>query len=1033
MRQAGSFIEGTIRYKKIVYFIVALLMGSGVYGLLYINKDEFPTFEIKDGLVVGVYPGANAREVEQQLTKPLEELLFTFQEVDRSTYSYSKDGMCFIYVRLNSPASKTNEVWSKIKHQINAKKTFLPAGVLAVAVMDDFSAISSMLIAMESTDKSHSEMEDYANSLCERLRELKTLGSAKIYGTQSEEIAVHLDLEKISSYGISPSSLTLDYQTSGLQILSGNFKTGYVNSPVHISGTVGSEREVAEKTVYSDGAGNVIRLKDIATVERRYKDPSSFVSYNGHTALVISLEMRPDHDITAFGKDVDKILAEFSETLPESVTITKICDQPKVVSKSVWSFVRDLVISMLVVIFVMLMLFPFRSAMIASSGVPVCTIVTIAVMYLSGMNLNTVTLAALIVVLGMIVDDSIITMDGYMDKLGKGLKKKAAAAASVTELFMPMLLSTLSIGFMLFPILGIISGYLGDFVKSFPWIIAIALIISLVYAIFVVPSLEVKYIGSAKTSSKGWFARVQGKFFYWLQVGYEKLEAFCFRHPYPTILAGTVAVGLGVLMFLQLNIQMMPMAERKFFAVEIYLDPSDGIDKTKEISDSLEHILLRDKGVTSVTAFVGSGAPRFNATYAPKAPGANFAQMIVNTRSSKETERILKEYGTRYEHYFPQAQIHFKQMDYQGVTAPVAVVFKGGDLDSMKPLADSLRTFMAAQTDIMRWVHTDCDNYVPTVEVNLDSDEAARLGVNKTLLSLSLAGALNGQTVTTIWEDDRKIPVTLYSDAVREDMSYDVIGNQMVATAVPGVSVPLRQVATVSPGWEYEAIPHTGGKRSITVYADMAYGTSQPAAMRRIKEYVESCIAPVLPEGVTVSYGGLSSVNDTVVPEILLSFISAVMILFFFLLFHFKKMSLSFLTIVLSLICLFGASFGLWVFGLDFGITSVLGLISLVGIIVKNGIMMFECAEELRFGKGLSVREAALEAGKRRMRPIFLTSCTTALGVLPMIISRDALWMPMGVVICFGTVMSIVLIVLIMPISYWQLFKNAKKEVGDEE
>ena len=1033
MRKAGSFIEGTIRYRKIVYFIVALLMCSGVYGLLYINKDEFPTFEIKDGLVVGVYPGANASEVEQQLTKPLEELLFTFQEVDRSTYSYSRDGMCFIYVRLNSPASKTNEVWSKLKHQINAKKAFLPPGVLAVAVMDDFSAISSMLIAMESPDKSYSEMEEYANALCERLREMKTLGSAKIYGTQSDEIAVHLDLEKISAYGISPSSLTFDYQTSGLQIPGGKFSTDYVNSPVHISGTVSSEREIAQKTVYSDGAGNVIRLKDIATIERRCKEPSSFVSYNGHTALVISLEMRPDHDITAFGKDVDKILEEFAGELPDSVTITKICDQPKVVSKSVWSFIRDLVISMLVVIFVMLMLFPFRSAMIASSGVPVCTVITIAVMYFSGMNLNTVTLAALIVVLGMIVDDSIITMDGYMDKLGKGLKKKAAAAASVTELFMPMLLSTLSIGFMLFPMLFIIAGYLGDFVKSFPWIIAIALLISLVYAIFVVPSLEVKYIGSARTSSKGWFARVQAKFFNWLQMGYEKLEAFCFRHPLPTILTGLVAVGLGVLMFLQLNIQMMPMAERKFFAVEIYLDPSDGIGRTKAVSDSLEHILLRDKGVTSVTAFVGSGAPRFNATYAPKAPGANFAQMIVNTRSPKDTERILKEYGSRYEYYFPQAQIHFKQMDYQGVTAPVAVVFKGADLDRMKPLADTLKAFMASRPDLMRWVHTDCDNFVPSIEVNLDGDEAARLGVNRALLSLSLAGALNGQSVATLWEGDRKIPVTIYSDAISKDMTYDVIGNQMVATAIPGVSVPLRQVASVEPGWGYEAIPHIGGKRSITVYADMTYGTSQPAAMREIKAFVEKSVSPALPEGVTVSYGGLSSVNDTVIPEILLSFISAVMILFFFLLFHFKKMSLSFLTIILSLICLFGASFGLWVFGLDFGITSVLGLISLVGIIVKNGIMMFECAEELRFGQGLSVREAALEAGKRRMRPIFLTSCTTALGVLPMIISRDALWMPMGVVICFGTVMSIVLIVLIMPISYWQLFKNAKKEVEDEE
>ena len=205
-------------------------------------------------------------------------------------------------------------------------------------------------------------------------------------------------------------------------------------------------------------------------------------------------------------------------------------------------------------------------------------------------------------------------------------------------------------------------------------------------------------------------------------------------------------------------------------------------------------------------------------------------------------------------------------------------------------------------------------------------------------------------------------------------------------------------------------------------------GRSQPEAMKRIGKYVDDVIVPVLPEGVTVEYGGLSGVNDSVIPEIMLSFICAVAVLFFFLLFHFKKISLAVLSIVLSMLCLFGASFGLWIYGFDFGITSVLGLISLVGIIVRNGIIMFEYAEELRFQHGLPVKEAAEEAGKRRMRPIFLTSCTTALGVLPMIISRDALWMPMGVVICFGTMLSIFLIVFIMPVSYWQIFKHAKTE-----
>ena len=1029
MRGEGQFIRGTIKYKKIVYLILFLLVAVGVYGLAVINKDEFPTFEIKEGLVVGVYPGASAAEVEAQLTKPLEDLLFSFSEVDRGSYSYSQDGICYIYVELTSPASKKDEVWSKIRHSINQKKQLLPPGVLAVAVLDDFSSVSSALITVESEDKSYSELQEYADALCDRLHEIPDLAKATIYGGQSEEIAVHLDMEKLSAYGINPSMLMLDYQTSGMMFSSGKFETEYASSPIHISSLVNSEKEVADKIVYADRQGNIIRLKDIATVERRYKEPSSLVNYNGHTALIISVEMRPDNNIVAFGKEVDEVLAAFTEGLPDSVKVSKVTDQPKVVGTSVWSFLRDLVISMLVVIFVMLLLFPVRSALIASSGVPVCTAVAIGIMYLVGMDLNTVTLAALIVVLGMIVDDSIITMDGYMDKLGRGMDRVDAACASAKELFPPMLLATSAIGLMFFPIIGIITGYLGDFVKSFPWIIAFSLGTSLIYAVTVVPSLEVKYIKTARATGDSRFVKIQNKFFDLLQSGYDRMQAICFRHPYVTLAAGVAAVVLGVLMFLQLNIQMMPMAERDCFAVEIYLDANAGLDKTEVVSDSLQNILLADERVKSVTAFVGTGAPRFHATYIPKQPGTNFAQFIVNTRTSKETEAVLREYGTKYEHYFPEAQIRFKQMDYQGVTAPVAVTFKGGTVEQMKPYSDSLRAYMAAQTDLMKWVHSDFDEYISTVEVDMDTDEAARLGINRTLLSLSLSGIFNGQTIATVWEGNDAVPVTLYSDSVTDDMSYDTVENQMVPTYVPGVSVPLRQVASVSPGWDPETIPHIGGKQTVTVYADMMMGRSQPEAMRKIEKYVEEKLVPVLPEGVTIEYGGLSGVNDAVIPEILLSFICAVAVLFFFLLFHFKKISLAVLSIVLSMLCLFGASFGLWVYGFDFGITSVLGLISLVGIIVRNGIIMFEYAEELRFKHGLSVKEAAEESGKRRMRPIFLTSCTTALGVLPMIISRDALWMPMGVVICFGTMLSIFLIVFIMPVSYWQIFKHSENEV----
>ena len=1009
-RDSANIIKSFIAHKKLIYIVVASFIAIGIVGLFFINKDEFPSFEIKQGLVAGIYPGASAAQVETQLTKPLEEVLFSFSEVDReNTYSYSRDGVCYIFVDLTVPAKKKDEAWSKIKLRLESAQMTLPAGVLAVTVLDDFSAVSSMLVALESSDKGYSELLEYAENLRSRLLEIPEMSNVSILGSQTEEIAVKVDMAKLSSYGISPTSLLMDYQTAGLQVPGGTFKTEYVNSPMHVSSPVSSEQEVAEKIIYCDPLGNVVRLKDVAEITRQYKDPSSIVNYNGHSAVILSVEKRLDNDIVAFGAKVDKVLDSFTGTLPESVTVSKITDQPKVVGNSVISFLRDLVISMLVVILVMLMLFPIKSALIASSGVPVCTALALAVMFITGIDLNTVSLAALIVVLGMIVDDSIITMDGYMGYLGKGMSQVDAAAASAKELFMPMFMATFAICAMFFPIKGIITGYLGDFVTTFPWVVAIALSISLMYAMLVVPSLEVRYIKTARTSGEGRFARIQGKFFDAMQNGYEKLQAVCFRHPRLTLLMGAGAVCLGILMFTQLNIQMMPMAARDCFAVEIYLDGNAGLDQTRAVSDSLQNILLADRRVKSVTAFVGTSSPRFHATYAPQLPGRNYAQFIVNTTSVMATESILKEYESRYEHYFPRALVRFKQMDYQAVSAPVEVIVKGPDQDALAPVAEKIKGYMYSLDDILKWIHSDRDDYVSHVDIALDPDEAARLGVNKAMLSMSLAGAFSGQTIATLWEGDKKLPVNLYSMAVGPEMGYDVISDHIVPTNMPGVSV--------------------AGEESVTIGADMKYGCSQPVAMKKIKSFVKSEIEPELPEGVTVSYGGLSSMNKDVVPEILLSFICAVAVLFFFMLLHFKKASLAFLTLIMSTLCFFGAFFGMWIFRLDFGLTSVLGLISLVGIIVRNGIILFEYAEELRFQKGMDVKTAAEEAGKRRMRPIFLTSCTTALGVLPMIISGDALWMPMGVVICFGTMLSIVLIVLMMPVSYWQIFKNSKTPV----
>ncbi|MBR6347174.1 MAG: efflux RND transporter permease subunit [Bacteroidales bacterium] len=1025
-RGIASVVEWSISHKGILYFLVGVLAVTGVVGIYFMNKDEFPTFEIKQGLIVGIYPGADAAEVEQQLAIPLEKALFSFSEIERSnTTVVCRDGACFIYADLgiNIPQSQKDEIWSKIKLKLNSIRALLPPGVLGVTVVDDFGDVSATLLAIRSSDKGPAEVLELAEELSDEIRSLNKTASVSIVGALEEEMAVTLDRDRISAYGIDPTAIMLSFRSSSLSAPSGIFSTAYANSPVHIGSDISTEQELLDKIIYSDPSGAVVRLRDIASVEKRIRKADYSVAMDGEPCVILSVVMRPDNDIVSYGREIDRIISRFSAELPESVSIFKVTDQPDVVSTSVFSFLRDLGISMLVVILVMLLLFPLRSASIASSGLPIITAITLAIMFVAGIDLNTVTLAALITVLGMIVDDSIITMDGYMDKLGRGLDRVEAACESAKELFFPTFIATLAISTMFFPIKGILTGYLKDFVKFFPWVIGISLMVSLVYAVTVVPSLEVRFI-SGRQESPNLITRAQNLLFTFIERAYSKALRWCFRLPVLTVAGGIAVVALGIFMFTRINVQMMPLAARDYFIVEIETEGGNGIAKTAQIADSLSSILRQDSRVRYVTSFSGAPVPRFTGTFTPRLPLPTMSQLVVKTSSYKATEAMLRECQPKMEHLFPEAIVRFKQIDYQAVLAPVVVTLRGDDREMMLPAADAIKKEMASMDDLLQWVHSDADDYVPVVDIDLDPDESGRLGVDKTMLSLQLAGTLGGLGAGEVQCDGKMIPVRLYSSGVTDDMFYDQLSSQMVATRIPGVSVPLRQVASLRPDARESQLTRNGGKESISISADLKCGASQPEALRRIKAFTDNSL--ILPDGVSMSFEGLSMMNRQIGPRVLISFIVAVSILFLFLLFHFRKVSIAVLTMVMSSVCLFGAFFGLWLFKLDFGLTAVLGLVSLVGIVVRNGILMYEYAEDRRLNHGADSFTAALEAGKRRVRPIFLTSCTTALGVLPMVLSKDILWQPMGVIICFGTILSIVFIVLLMPVCYWLIFKHAK-------
>ena len=1005
-----------MRNFRITFLIVGSLFVFGIYALARIPKQEFPEYTIRQGVVVGVYPGATAEEVEEQLAKPLEQFLMTYKEVKRAkTTSTSQNGMCYVMVELNDDVNDKDEVWSKVKHGLAAFKMQLPAGVAAVVTNDDFGDTSALLITLESDTRSYRELKGYMDDLSDRLRRIESVSNLRPYGVQQEQISVYADPERLAAYGIGEKTLSAALAAQGLTPLGGSVSNAETETPIHIAPSLAGEREVAEQIVWSDPEGHVLRVKDVARVVREYDDPDSYIRNNGHRCVLLSLEMQAGNNIVEYGREVDEVLHAFiEEELPADVSVQRIADQAKVVGDSVHSFLRDLFVAMAIIIVVMMLLFPLRSAIVAALTIPMSTFISVGMMYLCGIPLNTVTLAALVVVLGMIVDNSIVVIDGYLDYLGRGHSRWFAAVESAREFFPSLLLATICICMIFDPILFTMTGMMGDFLTWFPWTITINLMVSLLLAVMVIPFLEILIIPAVHVRRDG-----RRSFTDRVHDVYRRVLAWTFRHGWLTISLGAASVVVSLLIATQLKFRMVPFADRDQFAVEIYLRPDTPLERTGAVADSVYRALRADERVKSVTSFVGCSSPRFQMSYAPQIAGKNYAQFIVNTTSVGDTEAILDEYADAWADRFPEAYVKFKQLDYQNVPS-LEFRFYGSDIDSLRAAADRLMARMRQMPEL-QWVHTDYEDPRAIAEVRLDPVTASQLGITRTVVAANMALASGDVAVGSVWEGDYRLPVVLKRDARLGERSLSDIGDTYVSSPVPGVSVPLRQIADVEPAWSQSKIVHRNGMRCITVTADLKRGANAMRMTSRISRMLKDEIP--LPPGVETELGGAHEFDAETLPPIAAGLSISLVIIFFFILVNFRKFGITLVVMASMSLCLFGAMVGLWIADFTIGLTSVLGFITLLGMIVRNVILMYQHAEDKRKVCHWSGKLAAYDAGKRRMVPIFLTTATTAVGVVPMMLGGSTFWAPVGVTIFAGGIGSLILVVTILPVLYSKIYK----------
>ena len=555
--------------------------------------------------------------------------------------------------------------------------------------------------------------------------------------------------------------------------------------------------------------------------------------------------------------------------------------------------------------------------------------------------------------------------------------------------------------------------------------------VSLLPAVTVIPFLEVKIIKPGKVSTGG------NAITKWVQRTYDKTLDWTFSHPMLTIGGGIAVILISLLILPTLKIRLFPYADRDQFAVEIYLPDGKGLAETELIADSVRHVLEKDDRVKGITSFLGCSSPRFMDAYAPQMAGNNYAQFIVNTKDEYATLDLLSEYQPKLGDAFPNAYVKFKRLDYLEVPE-LEYRFYGDNLDSLHVVAERMMERMRQMPEL-EWVHTDYLQPYPIINVKLDPVKSAQLGITRTTAQLALSATSSDLRVGQIWEGDYELPIIVKDDA---DMTFSDIANLGISSPTSILSsgvhssnstVPLRSIAKVSPRWTESRIMHRGGERCITVTGHFAQGVFTAPVENELARIMKEEID--LPQGVRSEVGGEIEYGDEALPQIFGGITIAMIIVFFFLLFNFKKYGITAVCMAALGLMIPGALIGLGLMNRALGLTSIFGLITLMGMIMRNEILIFEHAIDLinkyvekngdwtvdREGYNNAVKQAAYDAGKRRMVPIFLTTATTAVGVVPMIIAQSSFWMPVGVTIFAGGIGSLIMVVTMLPVIYWKV------------
>ena len=1014
-----NLADWALRHKSIIYYFIAVLLTFGIFSFTHMGRMEDPDFTMRT-MVVGVsWPGASPQQMSDQVTDKLEEKLRDLPGVDY-TKSFTDGSKSVIYINLKEdlPSNKIRPAWEEARNMINDEWKSLPSGVQGPSINDRFDDVYGTIYALSGDEFSYEEKRQQAENLKRQLLSVPNVKKITLIGVQEKSLDVTINKDKLASYQVSTQQLLTALKQQSAMVPAGMVNTDTNNVYLRINGVFDSVDAVKNMPIRINN--QTIRLGDIADVTMTYKDPSSpQFYYEGKPAIGIAISMDAGANNIEFGKAIDTKLKELKTTIPAGLSLDQVSNQPHIVKESIGDFSQSLFEAIAIVLLVSFASLGIRTGIVVALTIPVVVSTTFVLMYENGIYLHKVSLGALILALGLLVDDAIIVVEMMSVKLEEGFNHWRAATFAYESTAFPMLSGTLITCAGFLP-LALAEGMVAEFTKSLSIVVFMALILSWIASVLVSPVLGYKIIeNKAEKPESEWTRRdhIMHRLKTVFYARFESLLHWALGHHKAVLLLTLGAFILSLLSFPLIKQEFFPSSTRNEIIVSMQFPQSSSIDYTQNQAKSLDALLKDNEHIDHFTTYVGEGSPRFVLTLEPELPRANFMQTIIVTKSLEDRDALFKDLQDQLNDQYPSALINMQFVQIGPPSKyPVMLRVSGPDASEVKTIANDVKAKMQEDKDLHN-IAFDWPDTEPVAQIHIDPDKARMLGINSYAVSLHLQSLLSGTKSGEYYEGNQTIPVTFRLSG-NENHNLAALSSLPIQTG-NGSYVPLSQIATISMSQEEGIIWHRNMMPTISIHANVRPGVLGNAKTKEIynklAEYRQD-----LPTGYTIDLDGSAEKSVTAVQKLLVPMPIMLFAIMTILMFQLKRIALMFMALFTAPLGLIGVVLALNITRTPLGFMAILGIIALSGMIIRNSIILLDQIEIHR-AEGQSAREAIINSATLRFRPIMLTAIAAILGMIPLM--GSVFWSPLAIAFSGGLLVATILTLIVLPVMYATWYK----------